>query len=107
MPWTGFARGESTGRLSEGELCGMIENLEVQPGIPSAKVVINSRTGTVVINQQVKISAAAVSHGTVNVSVSTLNEVSQPGPSLRVGVLRRAMSRIPLLRCPRARVARV
>ena len=59
---------------------GMIENLEVEPGIPAAKVVINSRTGTVVINQQVKISAAAVSHGTVNVSVSTLNEVSQPGP---------------------------
>jgi flagellar P-ring protein precursor FlgI len=59
---------------------GMIENLEVEPGIPSAKVVINSRTGTVVINQQVKISAAAVSHGTVSVSVSTLNEVSQPGP---------------------------
>jgi flagellar P-ring protein precursor FlgI len=43
-------------------------------------VVVNSRTGTVVINQQVKISAAAVSHGTVSVSVSTLNEVSQPGP---------------------------
>ena len=59
---------------------GMIENLEVVPGIPPAKVVINSRTGTVVINQQVKISAAAVSHGTVNVSVATLNEVSQPGP---------------------------
>ena len=59
---------------------GMIENLNVEPGIPAAKVVINSRTGTVVINQQVKISAAAVSHGTVNVSVSTLNEVSQPGP---------------------------
>ena len=59
---------------------GMIENLNVEPGIPAAKVVINSRTGTVVINQQVQISAAAVSHGTVNVSVSTLNEVSQPGP---------------------------
>ena len=59
---------------------GMIENLNVEPGIPAAKVVINSRTGTVVINQQVKISAAAVSHGTVNVSVSTLNEVSQPAP---------------------------
>ena len=59
---------------------GMIENLNVEPGIPAAKVVINSRTGTVVINQQVKISAAAVSHGTVNVSVSTLNEISQPGP---------------------------
>ena len=59
---------------------GMIENLDVEPGIPAAKVVVNSRTGTVVINQQVKISAAAVSHGTVNVSVSTLNEISQPGP---------------------------
>lgn len=59
---------------------GMIENLDVEPGIPAAKVVINSRTGTVVINQQVKISAAAISHGTVSVSVATLNEVSQPGP---------------------------
>ena len=59
---------------------GLIENLDVEPGIPAAKVVVNSRTGTVVINQQVKISAAAVSHGTVNVSVSTLNEISQPGP---------------------------
>jgi flagellar P-ring protein precursor FlgI len=57
---------------------GMIENLDVIPGAPSAKVVVNSRTGTVVINQQVKISAAAVSHGTVSVNISTLNEVSQP-----------------------------
>ena len=65
---------------------GLIENLDVIPGKPSAKVVINSRTGTVVINQQVRISAAAVSHGTVSVNIATLNEVSQPdapfaGPS--------------------------
>ena len=41
---------------------GMIENLEVSPGIPPAKVVVNSRTGTVVINQQVKdISCRGVS----------------------------------------------
>ena len=58
---------------------GLIENLDVIPGKPSAKVVINSRTGTVVINQQVRISAAAVSHGTVSVNIATLNEVSQPG----------------------------
>jgi flagellar P-ring protein precursor FlgI len=57
---------------------GLIENLDVIPGKPSAKVVINSRTGTVVINQQVRISAAAVSHGTVSVNIATLNEVSQP-----------------------------
>ncbi len=59
---------------------GMIENLEVQPGIPPAKVVVNSRTGTVVINQAVKVAAAAVSHGTVSVLVETLNQVSQPLP---------------------------
>lgn len=57
---------------------GMIENLDVVPGAPSAKVVVNSRTGTVVINQQVRISAAAVSHGTVSVNIATLNEISQP-----------------------------
>ena len=56
---------------------GMIENLEVSPGIPPAKVVVNSRTGTVVISQQVRISAAAVSHGAVSVNVATLNEISQ------------------------------
>jgi flagellar P-ring protein precursor FlgI len=57
---------------------GMIEELEVEPGRSPAKVVINSRTGTVVINQSVKVSAAAVSHGVVSVSIATLNEVSQP-----------------------------
>ena len=57
---------------------GMIEELEVEPGRSPAKVVINSRTGTVVINQSVKVSAAAVSHGVVSVSIATLNEISQP-----------------------------
>ncbi|MEY3007763.1 MAG: hypothetical protein RI942_2105, partial [Pseudomonadota bacterium] len=41
----------------------MIENLDVEPGDPAAKVVVNSRTGTVVINRAVRISAAAVTHG--------------------------------------------
>ena len=63
----------------------MIENLEVTPGIPPAKVVVNSRTGTVVINQQVRISAAAVSHGAVSVNVATLNEISQPGAPFTAG----------------------
>ena len=55
-----------------------IENIQVKPGDPPARVVINSRTGTVVISRNVKVDAAAVSHGTITVNVSATNEVSQP-----------------------------
>ena len=55
-----------------------IENIDVQPGEPPARVVINSRTGTVVISRNVRVTAAAVSHGTISVTVSATNEVSQP-----------------------------
>jgi len=56
----------------------MVENLTVTPGDPPARVVVNSRTGTVVISRNVRVSAAAVSHGTISVTVSATNEVSQP-----------------------------
>jgi flagellar P-ring protein precursor FlgI len=56
-----------------------IQNLDVDPGDPTARVVINSRTGTAVINRAVKVNAAAVSHGTLMVRVQAFNEVSQPG----------------------------
>lgn len=56
----------------------MIENLDVVPGEPPARVVVNARTGTVVISRNVKVSASAVSHGTISVRVSATNEVSQP-----------------------------
>ena len=55
-----------------------IEALEVKPGEPPARVVINSRTGTVVINRSVRVTAAAVSHGTISVAITATNEVSQP-----------------------------
>lgn len=58
----------------------MIENLEVNPGEPPARVVVNARTGTVVISRNVRVSAAAVSHGTISVSIAATNEVSQPAP---------------------------
>jgi flagellar P-ring protein precursor FlgI len=57
----------------------MIENLDVQPGEPPARVVVNAKTGTVVISRNVKVSAAAVAHGTISVAVTATNEVSQPG----------------------------
>lgn len=58
----------------------MIENLDVQPGEPVARVVVNARTGTVVISRNVRVTAAAVTHGTISVSVAATNEVSQPAP---------------------------
>ena len=58
----------------------MVENLEVIPGDAPARVVVNSRTGTVVISQNVRVTAAAVSHGGITVRISATNEVSQPAP---------------------------
>jgi len=58
----------------------MVENLQVQPGEPPARVVINSRTGTVVISRNVRVTATAVAHGTISVAVAVTNEVSQPAP---------------------------
>ena len=59
---------------------GLLENIEVTPSEPNARVVINSRTGTVVINRAVRVTAAAVSHGTISVAITATNEVSQPNP---------------------------
>jgi flagellar P-ring protein FlgI len=56
----------------------MIENLTVTPGAPAARIVVNSRTGTVVINRAVRVETAAVTHGTISVRVTATNEASQP-----------------------------
>jgi flagellar P-ring protein precursor FlgI len=58
----------------------MIENMDVQPGEPPARVVVNAKTGTVVISRNVRVSAAAVTHGAITVAISATNEVSQPAP---------------------------
>ncbi len=58
----------------------MIENMDIVPGEPPARVVVNARTGTVVISRNVRVDAAAVTHGTISVSVTATNEVSQPLP---------------------------
>ena len=55
-----------------------VENLEFQPGEVAARVIINSRTGTVVIGSQVKVSPAAVSHGSLVVTISERPFASQP-----------------------------
>jgi flagellar P-ring protein precursor FlgI len=62
-----------------------IQNLEVKPPLPAAKVVINARTGSVVMNQAVTLAACAVAHGSLSVTISTTPSVSQPGPFARAG----------------------
>ena len=58
----------------------MIENIQINPADAVAKVIVNSRTGTVVINSTVRVSPAAVSHGNLVVTISENAEVSQPNP---------------------------
>ncbi|MEF8727696.1 MAG: flagellar basal body P-ring protein FlgI [Accumulibacter sp.] len=59
---------------------GRIENLEVRPTKSVAKVIINPRTGSVVMNQTVTIDSCAVAHGNLSVIVNTEQKVSQPNP---------------------------
>ncbi|MDH5358796.1 MAG: flagellar basal body P-ring protein FlgI [Gammaproteobacteria bacterium] len=56
----------------------LVENLELNPGEAAAKIVVNSRTGTIVIGQHVRVSPAAVTHGNLSVTISAAAEVSQP-----------------------------
>ena len=58
----------------------MVENLTVEPGDAPARIIINSRTGTVVIGQHVRVTEAAVSHGSLIVTITDNPIVSQPGP---------------------------
>ncbi len=64
--------GQRVGYLSH------IENLEVEPAMAPARVIVNSRTGTVVIGNQVRVSAAAVAHGSLVVNIAEFDLVSQP-----------------------------
>lgn len=56
----------------------LVENLQFTPGEAAAKIVVNSRTGTIVIGQHVRVSPAAVTHGNLSVTISANTEVSQP-----------------------------
>ena len=55
-----------------------LENLEVDPADEAAKVIVNSRTGTIVIGNQVRLKPAAITHGGMTVTISENPQVSQP-----------------------------
>lgn len=59
---------------------GRLENVEVRPTKAMAKVIVNPRTGSVVMNQMVTIEQCAVAHGSLSVVVKSEQQVSQPNP---------------------------
>lgn len=58
----------------------VIENLAVETGEPPARIVVNARTGTIVIGSGVKVYPAAITHGSLTVTISENPQVSQPAP---------------------------
>ena len=71
-------QGETVGFLA------MVEDIEVRPD-RAARVVLNERTGTVVMGAEVRIAAVAIAHGSLTVRISTRTSVSQPAPFSEVG----------------------
>jgi flagellar P-ring protein precursor FlgI len=61
-------------------LMSEIENLDVVAAEPPARVIVNARTGTVVINSAVRVSPAAVTHGKLTVRIDETQHISQPAP---------------------------
>lgn len=61
-------------------LMSTIENLSVVSAEPPAKVIVNARTGTVVINSAVRVGPAAVTHGKLTVRIDENQRISQPAP---------------------------
>lgn len=57
-----------------------LQEMEVDPGEAPARVIINSRTGTVVIGSRVRVTPAAVAHGSLSVTIKERLDVSQPNP---------------------------
>ncbi|NRT58083.1 flagellar P-ring protein precursor FlgI [Leptothrix sp. C29] len=57
-----------------------VENLPLEMATPAAKVVVNARTGSVVMNQAVTLGPCAVAHGNLSVTISSTPQVSQPSP---------------------------
>ena len=66
---------ESDARVS---FIAEMEELALETSIPSAKIVINARTGSIVLNQAVTLGACAIAHGNLSISISSTPVISQP-----------------------------
>jgi flagellar P-ring protein precursor FlgI len=59
---------------------GALESISVSPALAVARVILNARTGSVVMNQAVTLDSCAISHGNLSVTIRTEPVISQPGP---------------------------
>jgi flagellar P-ring protein FlgI len=71
------APGDEAGRVA---FIGELQEMEVEPSEAPARVIVNSRTGTVVISSRVRVLPAAVAHGSLSVTITERSDVSQPSP---------------------------
>jgi flagellar P-ring protein precursor FlgI len=62
------------------EFLSRVESLDVRPGDSMAKVILNARTGSIVMNQAVTVETCAVAHGNLSVVITSEPIISQPGP---------------------------
>ena len=90
------AKGEGTARALDGRVVKVkaptdgdarisfladIENLDVALATPAARIVLNARTGSIVMNQAVTLAPCAVAHGSLSVTINSTPQVSQPAPN--------------------------
>ncbi|MFO7787550.1 MAG: flagellar basal body P-ring protein FlgI [Halospina sp.] len=85
-PETAYAKNASSVRVraprdssQRVSFLSILENIEITPAEEAAKVVINSRTGTIVVGENVKVSPAAVTHGNLSVTITENPEAVAPG----------------------------
>jgi len=79
---------------------GAIESLDVSPAQAMAKVIINARTGSVVMNRTVMLDPSAVSHGNLSVVINTEPVISQPAPFSKGQTVVTAQSQIEIRQQP-------
>jgi len=79
---------------------GAIESLDVSPAQAMAKVIINARTGSVVMNRAVMLDPSAVSHGSLSVIINTEPVISQPAPFSKGQTVVTAQSQIEIRQQP-------
>jgi flagellar P-ring protein precursor FlgI len=77
-----------------------LESINISPAAGSAKIILNARTGSVVMNKAVTLESCAVSHGNLSVVIDTAPVISQPGPFSNGQTISTAVSRIDINKEP-------
>lgn len=77
-----------------------LESINVNPATGSAKIILNARTGSVVMNQSVTLENCAVSHGNLTVVIDTIPVISQPGPLSNGQTISTAKSAVDITKEP-------